>query len=67
MYNIKVYMSKHALIHWLTRFEKTSSQKGMVGFLIRRGAAKTKRMANTELVVIAIFFFAVSLSMISCF
>jgi hypothetical protein len=48
------------LLKWITKCEKTSAQKGMVGFLIKKGMAKSKSMANVELIFIAILFFAMS-------
>jgi hypothetical protein len=52
--------SKCGLIHWLTEFEKTSTEKGMTGWLIKKGIAKNKSTANTELLLIAIIFFMMS-------
>ena len=52
--------SKCGLIHWLTKFEKTSTEKGMAGWLIKKGIAKNKSTANTELLLIAIIFFMMS-------
>jgi len=52
--------SKCNLIHWLTRYEKTSCEKGMVGFLIKKGIAKGKGTANVELLLISIIFFLLS-------
>lgn len=52
--------SKHGLLSWLTKFEKSSREKGMVGFLIKKKFAKSKGVANFELIIIAILFFAIS-------
>lgn len=52
--------SRHRLLHWLTKCEKSSSEKGMVGFLIKKKVARSKTMANAELVCIATFFFTMS-------
>ncbi len=52
--------SKYRLIHWLIRFEKTSTENGMAGWLIKKGIAKNKGTANTELLLIAIIFFMMS-------
>jgi hypothetical protein len=52
--------SKKGLVHWFTKFEKTSAQKGMAGFLIKKGIAKGKGTANFELVMIAVIFFMMS-------
>jgi len=52
--------TKKQLLHWLTRFEKTSKEKGMAGFLIKRGLAKSKAMANFELLIVAAVFFSLS-------
>ena len=48
------------LLRWLTKYEKASHEKGMVGFLIKKGLAKSKTGANMELFLIALFFFALS-------
>jgi hypothetical protein len=63
MKRVTIYImskSKCGLIHWLTRFEKTSTEKGMTGWLIKKGIAKNKSIANTELLLIAIIFFMMS-------
>jgi hypothetical protein len=52
--------SKCTLMHWLTKYEKTSSEKGMAGFLIKKGIANGKKSANTELLLVAIIFFMMS-------
>ncbi len=52
--------SKKGLLRWLTKCEKTSSDKGMVGWLIKKKIAKTKFTANSLLVLVSIFFFVVS-------
>lgn len=52
--------SKCGLIHWLTKFEKSSANKGMVGFLIKKGIAKSKGMANLFLLLVSFIFFAMS-------
>jgi hypothetical protein len=52
--------SKCGLLSWLTKCEKSSREKGMVGFLIKKRFAKSKGMANFELIIIAILFFAMS-------
>ncbi len=52
--------SKSKLLRWLTKFEKTSREKGMAGWLIKRGLAKGKGTANVELLLVSVFFFAMS-------
>ena len=52
--------SKCTLLHWLTKYEKTSSEKGMAGFLIKKGIANGKKTANIELVLVAVIFFMLS-------
>ena len=52
--------SKKGLLSWLTKFEKSSREKGMVGFLIKKRFAKSKGVANLELIIIAMFFFVMS-------
>ena len=52
--------SKKGLLHWFTKFEKTSTDKGMVGFLIKKKITKSKTSANFVLVCISGFFFAMS-------
>ena len=52
--------SKRGIIHWLTKYEKTSSEKGMAGFLIKKGIAKGKSTANIELLLVAVIFFMMS-------
>jgi len=52
--------SKHGLMHWLTCYEKISSKKGMAGWLIKKGIAKNTGMANVELIIVSLFFFALS-------
>ena len=59
-YNIIMSKSKRGIIHWITKFEKPSCEKGMVGFLVKKGIAKGKKTANIELLLIALFFFAMS-------
>jgi hypothetical protein len=57
--------SKKGLMCWLTKCEKSSREKGMVGFLIKKGIAKSKGVANFELIIIAVFFFIMSPLMFS--
>jgi hypothetical protein len=52
--------SKCGLIHWLTKFKKTSTQKGMAGWLIKKGIAKSKGTANLFLLLVSFIFFAMS-------
>ena len=52
--------SKCTLMHWLTKYEKTSCERGMAGFLIKKGIASGKKTANLELLLVAIFFFSIS-------
>ena len=52
--------SNKGFVHWLTKFEKTSPKKGMVGFLIKKGIAKGKSTANIELFLVAVIFFMMS-------
>ena len=52
--------SKRSFLKWATRFEKTSCEKGMVGWLIKKRIVKTKFMGNALLVMISIFFFSMS-------
>jgi hypothetical protein len=52
--------SKSGLIHWLISFEKTSTNKGMAGFIIKKGIVKSKVMANLFLLLVSFIFFAMS-------
>ncbi len=59
-YNILMSKSKKGFVHWLTKFEKTSTQKGMAGFLVKKGIAKGESTANVELMLVAIIFLMMS-------
>ncbi|MEI7513603.1 MAG: hypothetical protein WCJ74_03220 [bacterium] len=48
------------LANWLTKYEKTSTQKGMAGFLVKKGIAKGESTANVELMLVAIIFLMMS-------
>jgi hypothetical protein len=52
--------SKKGFVCWLTCCEKTSAQKGVAGFLVKKGIAKGKCTANVELVLMAVIFFVLS-------
>ncbi len=52
--------TRKGFLKWLTKYEKPSTEKGMVGWLIKKRIVKTKFMANTLLVMISIFFFIMS-------
>jgi len=52
--------SKKGFICWFTKYEKTSSDKGMAGWLIKKGIAKNKFTANAELVFVSMVFFAMT-------
>jgi hypothetical protein len=52
-------MSKR-FIKWLVKYEKSSREKGMTGFLIKKRLARSKKTANAILVSISIFFLAIS-------
>lgn len=47
-------------MNWLTNFEKTSANKGMAGWLIKKGIAKGEKTANVELFLISMIFFMMS-------
>lgn len=52
--------SKCGFVKWITKCEKSSCGKGMVGFLIKKRFAKSKEGANFELVIISAIFFTLS-------
>jgi hypothetical protein len=56
---------KKEFIRWFTTCEKTSSKKGVVGFLIKKRIAKNEGIANIQLFIVSLFFFSVSILIIS--
>lgn len=52
--------SKKGLVCWLTKCEKTSANKGMAGWLIKKKIAKGKGTANTFLLLVSFIFFSMT-------